>query len=224
MSLIIEKQRRYLLLISGVVFLIIAAGLLAYSLSGLWQRHEATNNPRPTAASAQPVTKSTDEPDETPPTANCSNYTTVDAQPQKIEIPSINVSGCIQQVDLDENNAVAVPTNIHLAGWFVRSTPPGGKGVSLIDGHVLGRYNDAIFGRLSTIKPGDDIKIQRRDGTWLNFQVVDIAAYPASDAAKHMLEPLPNIDKQLTLITCTGTYSQETETYDKRTIVRAHLK
>ena len=51
MSLIIEKQRRYLLLISGVVFLIIAAGLLAYGLPALWERHEATNSPQPAVTS-----------------------------------------------------------------------------------------------------------------------------------------------------------------------------
>lgn len=224
MSLAIQKQRRYLLLISGVVFLLIAAGLLAYSLSGLWQRHEVTTKPQSKIVSAKPITQSTDKPDETPPIAPCSSYSTAVNHPKEIKISSLGISGCIQQVGIDQNEAVAVPTNIHLAGWFTGSVPPGEKGVSLVDGHVLGRYNDAIFGSLKDVSKGDSIEITRRDGKQLRFQVADVATYSEKEAATKMLEQLPEAERQLTLVTCTGSYNQNSKTYDKRVVVRAYLK
>lgn len=224
MSLVMHKQRHHLLVIGGVVFLLIAVGLLAYSLSGLWQRHEATTKPQSKTVSAKPITQSTDRPDETPPIAPCRSYMTAANHPKEIKISSVGISGCIQQVGIDQNEAVAVPTNIHLAGWFTGSVPPGEKGISLIDGHVLGRYNDAIFGSLKDISKGDSIEITRRDGKELRFQVADVATYSEKEAAIKMLEQLPDSERQLTLVTCTGSYDQKSKTYDKRVVVRAHLK
>lgn len=167
------------------------------------------------------VTRSIGTPGETEPKEACEKYKVATGQPRKIIIEKIDVDGCIQRVGFDQNNAIAVPTNIHLAGWFVNSVVPGDKGNSIIDGHVLGRYNDAIFGRLKELRPKDTIKIQYGDGSMKSFTIEETQNYTVAEAGLEMFNQLPKVEKQLTLITCTGSYSSRTQTYDKRLIVRA---
>lgn len=201
--------------------MVVALGLLSYGGWGLWQRYSATHAPTPTIP-AEVVTRSTDTPEETPPACDDS-YKVPAHEPRKIEIPSIGVSGCIQKVGVDEKNAIAVPTNIHVAGWYINSPLPGEKGVSVIDGHVLGQYDDAIFAGLKNVKAGDMIRIEFGDSSKKEFLVEDSHSYPVNEVMDHLFSPLEGIDSQLTLITCGGTFDRTSQTYDQRIIVRAKL-
>lgn len=214
------KKRSFLIV---VVTLVSATCLLAYSAWGFWQRYDATHNPHPVIPTTV-TTQSTTTPDETPLGEVCSDHTVAATDPRYIEIPAIDVFGCIQQVGIDQNNAIAVPTNIYLAGWYVNSQAPGEQGVSVIDGHVFGRYNDAIFSKLSQLKAGDIIKIERGDGQQLTFAVVDKESYVTEHVMDHLFEPLSGVEQQLNLITCDGVYDEKRITYDKRLVVRAELQ
>lgn len=202
--------------------LVLASLLMAYGAWNVWQWYEATYGPSP-ASPTTVVTASTTTPSETPPSQACTDYKTEGTQPRKIEISSIDVLGCIQRVGIDQDNNIAVPNNIHVAGWYVNSPLPGEKGISVIDGHVLGRYNDAIFVKLKELRAGETIRIQRGDMTWLEFAVVDVEQYPVDEVMKHLFEPLSGTDTQLTLITCAGTFDSHQQTYDERVVVRAIL-
>lgn len=214
-----HKARGILIVAVGCL----AIGLIGYGLWGLWNRHQAVHDPTVTIP-AETVTHSTGMPNETPPEHACSNYHVADSQPRKIEVPSVDISGCIQKVGVDQNNAIAVPTNIHLAGWYVGSALPGEKGVSIIDGHVLGRYQDAIFKALKDIKPGDIIRIQFGDHSWKEFETIDTNSYPVKESKDPLFAQHPTADRQLTLITCSGAFDAKTQSYDRRTIVRAVYK
>lgn len=216
-----KKQLRKNLFIS--LTLILALSLIAYGSWGLWKRYRATNNPNP-VVSNESVTDSTDEPDETPPDLACSDYkVTNPGYPRLIEIPKIGVKGCIQRVGIDQNNAVAVPGNVHVAGWYINSPAPGDKGVSLIDGHVQGRYSSAIFGDLDKLEAGDIVNITKGDDSKSNFEVVDVESYSVDQATQNLFESVEGVDNQLTLITCGGSYDSKSRTYDERVIVRAKL-
>lgn len=205
-----------------IAITLVAIGLIGYGVWGFWQRHEATHTPNP-VISTEVVTYSTDTPDETPPGDNCADYTVADEQPRAIELPSLGVSGCIQRVGVDQNNAIAVPTNIHVAGWFVESPLPGDKGVSILAGHVLGRYNDAIFANLSELQPGDRIRVQFGDMSWREFEAVSSDNYSVEQASVEQYRKLDGSEHQLTLITCGGRFDAEAVTYDERVLVRARL-
>lgn len=209
-------------LIAIISLLIIGLGLVGYGAWGLWQRYSATHQQNVTIPS-EIVTHSTDTPDETVPKDACDNYQVPATQPRKIEINAINVDGCIQRVGIDQNNAIAVPTNIHLAGWYTSSVLPGDAGNSIIDGHVLGRYDDAIFAHLAKLNQGDIIRIQFGDESWKEFKVVEVKSYTIAQAAVELNKQLDGVSNQLTLITCTGTYISQSKTYDQRAIVRAKL-
>lgn len=197
--------------------------LIGFGLYGFWQRYSTTHSPQPVIPT-EAVTHTTDHPDETPPGDTCKNHTVAAQEPRYIEISRLDITGCVQKVGIDQHNAIAAPTNVHLAGWYTGSVLPGEKGVSIIDGHVRGRYSDAIFGNLKNAVKGDTIRLQRGDKTWLTFKVADVAHYPADDAMPVLFDQLPDVDSQLTLITCSGRYDTETATYDQRIIVRAVLQ
>ena len=185
-------------------------------------QYTATHTPNPTIPT-KTVTHSTDTPDETPPQIACNEYTVSGTAPRKIEIPAAGVSGCVQKVGIDQHKAIAVPDNIHLAGWYVNSVPPGEKGLSIIDGHVLGRYGDAIFANLKNLRQGDNIKIQLGDLSWREFIVKNTEVTSDTKAGEAQFTSLPDVASQLTLITCQGKYDAKTNSYDKRLIVRAAL-
>lgn len=205
------------------IILSIAAGvgllLLAYGAFGIWQQYQATHQTS-VVIPTDPVAYSTDEPDETMPTEACRDYSVADALPRKITIDAIGVDACIQRVGLDQHNAIAVPTNIHLAGWFVDSPLPGEAGNSIIDGHVLGRFGDAVFVDLSSLQVNDIVSIQFGDYSEKKFRVIETQTYTVEQADTELFKQVEGIDRQLSLITCGGVFDTDAQTYDRRVIVR----
>lgn len=218
-----KTRRRVQRTVFSIAILALGLGLLAFGLYGFIKRYMVTHESNPTIPT-EVVTQSTDTPSETPPIEACASYTVAANQPRQIDIPKLSKTGCIQRVGVDQNNAIAVPTNIHLAGWYTGSSLPSADGVTLIDGHVLGRYDDTIFAHLKDVQPGDEIKIQLGDKTWLTYDVRTINMYTIAETTKQQFKKLDGVRSQLTIITCGGTWLPQDKTYDKRVVVRAELR
>jgi LPXTG-site transpeptidase (sortase) family protein len=170
------------------------------------------------ASTAKVVTNSTEHPSEDPVTEYHSDAT--GSQPKYIHLPSIGNQGFIQKVGVDQHQQIAVPTNIHLAGWFTSTVTPGDPGLSIIDGHLDGRSQPGIFAGLSHLKPGDTFTVGLANGTTRKFQVKTVQSLSAADAAAALFSQTPGISRQLNLITCSGTFSTSAG-YDHRVIVTA---
>jgi LPXTG-site transpeptidase (sortase) family protein len=196
--------------------------LIGFGGYALWQKYRTTHSDKALPEAGQTVTHSTDRPDETPPDPDA-DYSVPANQPRKISLPGIGAEGFIQKVGLDQNKAVAVPSNIHLAGWYSPGARPGDSGVALIAGHVQGVYAPGIFKNLSKLKAGDKYDIEFGDYTTRKFEVVSVTEYDVKDAAVHMLEKRSGIDKQLNLITCSGRYDAKANQYSKRVLVVSKL-
>ncbi len=203
-----------------IIIVTIATALLAYCALMIWQQYQATNKPA-SSISQSTLRNSTNEPEETKP--NCNNYKVADHLPRKITLPSINSSGCIIRVGIDQDNAIAVPGNIHLAGWYTNSPLPGKKGVSIIDGHVSGKYNPGIFKKLKQLRTGDQYKIEFGDKSTKTFQVVSVKEYTPDETTKKMYEQSTSIERQLNLITCGGQFDKKSNQYEKRILVTSKL-
>lgn len=108
-----------------------------------------------------------------------------------------------------------------VAGWFVQSSAPGDHGVSVIDGHVQGRYEPGVFENLATVKLGSRIEVRYGNGTLVAFKVVSVDSYSKTDAAHEQFRRLAGIERQLTLITCGGEYQKGEQSYEQRVVVRA---
>lgn len=141
--------------------------------------------------------------------------------PKYITIPSIGVRGYIQSVGIDQKGLIAVPTNVHLAGWYINSSKPGKEGLSIIDGHRDGTTIGGIFRKLETLSKGDNISIEYGDGSEYTFEVVDLKKLSIEDAYDFMYSRIDGVDAQLNLVTCGGKWSREIDTYEDRIIVRA---
>jgi hypothetical protein len=146
-------------------------------------------------------------------------YSVAPGYPRSIHIPSIAAEGFIQQVDLDDHGRITVPTNIHVAGWYIRSALPGDPGLSILDGHLSGAYSEGIFLRLATLKQDDTFTIEKGDLSHLTFKVKKVMTVGLADADAALLSRDTTIGSQLNIITCEGSYDHTTHTYDKRVIV-----
>lgn len=199
-------------------------GLLLISWGGLayLEQYRATHTPQ-TLNLGQVVTTSTDTPSETPPDDSCKEQAVAPGEPHVLKIPSVGIDGCVQKVGTDQNDDIATPSNVHLVGWYVKSVAPGEKGISLMDGHVSGRYSEAIFKRLGDLAPGAQVSVQSGEGRAVHFEVVDVASYPADKVMDVLFDPLDDVESQLTLITCGGKFDRQTQTYADRVVVRAKL-
>ena len=168
------------------------------------------------------ITTDTREPSEKKPDQAVDFQVAAD-QPKLITIDSINVSGYLQRVGLNTNKTIAVPNNIHYAGWYVDSVLPGQKGLSIIDGHVSGRYSDGVFKQLYRLRKSDIVTIEYGDGSRKKFEVLNVTTKPEAEAAEALFTQEPNVDYQLNLITCGGNFNSNTQTYDDRVIVSTKL-
>lgn len=138
-------------------------------------------------------------------------------------MPSIGVDAYLQNVGVDQNKEVAVPSNIHMGGWFVDSVRPGDKGLSIIDGHLNGVHQDGIFINLDKVASGDTYTIEFGNGSKEQFRVKAVKVVDLDKAASVLFSQDPAITNQLTLITCGGVYDSKTKLYDKRVIVISEL-
>ncbi|HSI20767.1 MAG TPA: class F sortase [Verrucomicrobiae bacterium] len=170
------------------------------------------------------VVTSTDTPSEEVVVATDYPFPPLPTESQRLVVPSIGVDGYIQRVGIDQYKNIAVPTNVHLAGWFTQSVVPGEKGLSIIDGHVNGRKGAGIFSKLAQVSKGDEITITLANGTARVFEVVSVTTIPTEEAANSLFSQDPAIERQLNLITCSGIYERASKDFTHRTIVAARLK
>ena len=196
------------IIVGGVVCLILLAGLFHY-------RSESSF-----VDSGGVVTYSTENPDEKKPTDNFQWKGGVE-DPKKIIISSIGVDAYVQKVGVDQNKEVAVPSNLHMVGWFVDTVRPGQKGLSLIDGHVSGRKNDGVFKDLEKLNEGDQFLVQLGDGSEIKYRVIGKRSASVKDSVSIMFSQNPKVSSQLNLVTCSGKYDEKTRSYDERLTVMA---
>lgn len=221
-SLYLQVKMKHQKVISFILY-IAAAGLLFYAGFLSWQYWKATSTGDlfPTAGV---VTYSTDHPSERIPSRVDSDevYTVDHDQPRVLSIPAIGVSSYVQQVGIDQYGHIAVPTNVHFTGWFVESAAPGQPGVTLIDGHVGGRYGGAVFSSLSKLAIGEEIRLQKGDLSWLTYRVETVFVADPGDTAA-IYKQYTDAHSELHLITCDGVYIPASRSYDARLVVIAGL-
>lgn len=205
------------------VITVILTGAIVYIGLQLASYRKLTSK-GPSAPTTEIVSSSDDNPSEKR-SQDFNDYKVPADQPRIIQIPSLDIKAYIQRVGIDKNNTVVAPNNIFFTGWFTGSAPPGDEGISILDGHVRGRYNDGVFRKLIEISNGEVIKVQMGDESWREFEVLSKKIYDTKDSAKALFSPKIQSGKsELRLITCDGVYDKKTREYSKRLIVIAKLK
>ena len=118
------------------------------------------------------------------------------------------------------------PNNIFDVGWYESSGMPGQGKTMLIDGHNGGPHVHGVFKNLPDLGNGDIITVERGDGLIYRYSVVENYEIPIDESDSYMSTAMrsPEAGKEsITLITCSGEWSQVQGTYMARQFVRAVL-
>jgi LPXTG-site transpeptidase (sortase) family protein len=205
-----SKNKRLVIVVCSVIL----TGTIAWLI---------VNSQNKVEAPAETLTYSTDKPDENKPDKNTYKWQGAPDEPKYISLPTIGAEGFVQRVGVDQNKQVAVPSNIHIAGWFVDSVKPGQNGLSIIDGHVTGWTTDGIFKNLGQLKSGDTYTVKLGNGTIKKYKVKEVITRPAVKSASPLFSQDPKVKSQLNLITCGGKFDQKTNQYENRIIATSEL-
>jgi sortase (surface protein transpeptidase) len=124
------------------------------------------------------------------------------ALPVRLRIPAIDVDTRLEYLGLNLDRSINVDFDASVAGWWKGGPRPGQVGPAVIMGHV--RWNaPAVFSRLDTMQRGDEILVDRADGTTARFVVTRQGTYRKT-AFPSDLVYYPTLEPELRLVTCGG--------------------
>lgn len=154
-------------------------------------------------------------------------YTVAPDRPRYLSVSKIGVNKArILPMGVKASGELDTPLNIFDVGWYEASGKPGQGGTMVIDGHNGGPHVLGVFKNLPNLAKGDMITVERGDGVIYNYEVVENQSVPLSEADAYMStaakSPEPG-KESVTLISCTGEWSQQQQTYLSRQFVRAVL-
>ena len=142
--------------------------------------------------------------------------------PVGVTIPRIGVeANRFVDLGLADNGEIEVPRDYDTPGWFSPGPSPGQLGPAVIAGHVDGPTGPAVFYRLSELRPGDRVTVDRVDGSKAVFAVDRVVSFEKAAFPTRAVYG-PTTRAELRLITCGGQYDDE-DGYLRNTVVFAHL-
>jgi hypothetical protein len=144
------------------------------------------------------------------------------SEPVRVQVPALGVTSTIMRLGLERDGSMEVPPGAYPVGWYDRSPTPGETGPAVLAGHVDWEGEPGAFYGLSELLPGDQVVVDRADGTAATFRVDrveehDKDAFP-TDAVYGDTDTAG-----LRLITCGGSFDEDTGDYRKNVIVFATL-
>ena len=139
--------------------------------------------------------------------------------PAELLIPALNVHRPVEGVGVNRSGVMDLPVNAWNAGWYKGGPVPGAPGDAVIEGHAGYPDQPMIFGKLATLRPGDQILVVLSDGSRRLFIVKSMATLPVGVAPPGMAEPYGA--PRLTLVTCTGHFDAANHYYSQRLVVEA---
>lgn len=219
------QHKRNFHLIRWVVALIVLAAIAAYAFFGMrwYNTGELSPLPMPVAAADASI-------NETPVTTKQVEQHTAPAnQPRYINIPALGIDNTrVTRVGVTDRNMLDVPKTLDDTGWYTKSAAPGsGVGAVLIDGHNGGVTRNGVFAKLSSLKQGDQISIERGDGKLFTYEVYDVRDMPLEwvnqTGMKEMMYSAKPEKEGLSLITCSGKWIPKDKVFDRRVLVRATI-
>ena len=197
--------------ISKIILLILFMGIVARLV--IWENHyykSQEGKERIEPRSTGDISTDSTDVDETIITNDQKqNYLVANDHPRFLSIEKIGVSNArILPVNETPAGAIAVPLSIFDVGWYTKSNLPGKTGTAILDGH----------------NGGPTIEIEMGDGTKYTYQVYDNNTYTLKEANQKMhsmqVSPVNGVES-ISIITCTGEWSNLQRTYLSRQFLRA---
>lgn len=144
-------------------------------------------------------------------------------RPTKIEIPTIGMNAPMIEVGMDENGAMASPTDPHTVGWYALGTKLGWQGNAVLAAHYDDIHgNPGVFYNLKNIPVGADITITDEIGRVLTYRVERSESRPIGEWVLADIFGASD-QRRLNLITCAGWWQPGIHNYSHRHIVFTRL-
>jgi hypothetical protein len=115
-----------------------------------------------------------------------------------------------------------VPDASQDVGWFTGAPTPGALGPAIVVGHVTWDRLPAVFYRLGELRPGDVVRIVRRDRRVAVFTVTAVDSYPKSRFPTRAVYGATD-HAGLRMITCGGEFDEAASRYVDNVVVFARL-
>lgn len=148
-------------------------------------------------------------------------------RPRYLSIEKLGIDRArIIEIGVNYEGRLQTPASIFDVGWYRSSAKPGQGGVILLDGHNGGPTKEGVFKHLPELSAGDIITIERGDGKFFRYEVVEnksVSLAEADAGMKNMMTAVIPGRESLSIITCTGDWSQVQQTYLSRQFLRAAL-
>lgn len=184
--------------------------VVALALSGCGQSAAPKSAPRSPAPSASPS-----------PSASAAPASPAAVQaPAKLSIPRAKVQAPVEEVGVDAQGNIGVPSAPTNVAWYDRGPAPGQPGDAILNGHVDWTTGPAVFANLRALQPGDEVSIVTQSGQQLRFRVTASKAYDASTRPPADLFATSG-PPRISLITCTGPWDAGRKQYQQRLVVSA---
>lgn len=203
------------------IFILVFFIRVAVFEDGYYREKEGSERAEAVAVQEEPLEE------EAPTEEQVTEYTVAADRPRYLSIPKLGVVNArIIAVGVKSNGELGTPNNIFDVGWYEASGKPGQGKTIVIDGHNGGPHVHGVFKDLPNLVEGDIIKIERGDGKIFEYKVVENKTVALSEADAYMKTAFksPVSGKEsVTLISCTGEWSQAQGTYLSRQFTRAIL-
>jgi sortase (surface protein transpeptidase) len=173
------------------------------------------------AGCGSPATSAPSVPAAAPPTTS-SNVLTA-SRPERLRIPAIDVDARgVISLGLQADGSMEVPPDATTVGWYSQSPTPGERGPAVLAAHVNWNHRKGAFADLTALSPGDQVLVDRVDGTSARFRVERVERYPK--------DRFPTVavygdveGPELRLITCGGELDRAAHSYRDNVVVYARL-
>ncbi|WP_447007330.1 class F sortase [Saccharothrix isguenensis] len=145
------------------------------------------------------------------------------SRPTRVTIPAIGVDTAgIIDLGLRADRAVEVPADAETVGWYTNSPTPGESGPALLAAHVDWQGRQGVFYDLRKVKPGDEVTVERADGSAASFAVQRVEQhpkdrFPTQAVYGHVEGP------ELRLVTCGGPFDRKAGSYRDNIVVYAQM-
>ena len=97
--------------------------------------------------------------------------------PTRVVIPALDVDVPLTGLGQQADGTMQVPSDAKTVGWYTKAPTPGSLGPAVLAGHVDYQNKPGTFNRLTDLKPGDTITVDRQDGSMAMFTVVNVKRY-----------------------------------------------
>lgn len=118
--------------------------------------------------------------------------------PTRLEIPDLNISLPVKPAAITDGKWETTRSGV---SFLTSSSVPGTHGNSVFYGH----NTPNLLGKLSRVKPGSQVVVERQDGSQITYTVQFTATVTPNQT--HILDQTE--DERLTIFTCAGLFDQK---------------